>query len=91
MNKNEQKKFISKKMKELSNLLNKWNPIGVSVPEDEYDCFTGPILSLLQRNKSKRELIDFLNTHLKQHIGIDPEPLKPDEFAEKIMQWWKAE
>lgn len=86
------KKGIADEQKELKQLLNEWDPIGVlpfeGGPKDEYDCFSDPIISLLHKGKNKKEIIAFLNKHLKEHVGLDPKYSKPEEFADKIMHWW---
>lgn len=86
------KKFFYEK-KELIDLLNQWDPIGImslEAPKDEYDCFVNPILSILHKGKGKSELTNFLKKHLEDHMGLDSKDSKPDEFAEKIMSWWKS-
>ena len=92
MDKKQFKKAIAEEQKELICMLNEWDPIGIlpgeGGPLDEYDCFAGPILSLLHRGESKEKLITFLNEHLKNHIGLEPKFSKPTEFANKIMNWW---
>jgi len=39
--------------KELTQLLNEWDPIGIfpfeDEPKDEYDCFIPPIISILSK------------------------------------------
>lgn len=80
------------KQKELLALLNKWDPIGVHPEgqEDEYDCFVWPILSILQSGKGKNELVNFLNRHLEEHIGLEPRAHNSEEFADQIIHWWRS-
>lgn len=79
--------------KELVDLLNKWDPIGVEPskggPKDEYDCFVIPLLSMLEANKSKDDISGFLINHLEEHIGLNAKYHKPEKFAEKIVRWYK--
>ena len=37
-----------------------WDPIGVWTPEDEYDCYAGPIVSMLFRHVPTSEVADYL-------------------------------
>ena len=72
---------------ELRTMLNEWDPIG-GCPEDEYDCFIGPIIKILQKDQGKGELTNFLISHLEEHMGLQAKHHKPDEFAEKLLNWW---
>lgn len=81
---------------ELTVLLNEWDPIGASSfpggPEDEYDCFIEPILSLLNKGTDKEKLTNFLTKYLEEHMDI-PAKFHQDKdiFAEKVLKWWKSQ
>ncbi|MFH0888828.1 MAG: hypothetical protein V1871_06435 [Planctomycetota bacterium] len=89
MDKKYQKDFVLACRQELISLLNEWNPIGGNnIPEDEYECFIGPILNLLFDDKGKKDLIIFLTKHLNEHIGLNPKYSKPAQFTDKVIRWW---
>jgi hypothetical protein len=77
---------------ELNHLLNEWDPIGVlplkGGPKDEYQCLIGPLLSLLNKKVDKKEIVTFLNKQLTDHMGLDPQYSKPEEFIDKLLDWW---
>ncbi len=83
---------INLQRKELINLLNRWDPIGVypfeGGPQDEYECFVKPILSLLVNGKGKRDIIVFLKKHLEHHVGVTSASNDVNNFAEEILLWW---
>lgn len=76
--------------KELNNLLNKWDPIGVNPfkggPQGEYDCFVEPILKLLDQGKSQKSILAFLRKYLMGHIGVEPENVHPEKFSKEIVK-----
>ena len=69
--------------------LMEWDPIGCGVPYDEYDSYSGPIVSMLDHEKEKEEIVEYLRSICEEHIGISPHP---KERAEKIVDdlkiWW---
>lgn len=79
----------------LQRLLNEWDPIGVARelggPDDEYDCMLGPLLALLARGSTEREIGSFLRTELSSHFGLDPNNSKPEVFARRVLAWWSVE
>lgn len=87
------KKLIKIEEKELNQLLNEWDPIGIlpfeGWPDDEYDCFIFPILSILHKDEGREKLIYFLNEHLTEHIGLSLNKKYVDEFADRVIFWWK--
>ncbi len=86
------KQLITTEQNELNQLLNEWDPIGVAPseggPKDEYTCFADPIISLLHKGINKDNLVSFLNNHLAEHIGLDPNNTDTEKFAAKIVLWW---
>lgn len=38
---------------------------------DEYDCLVRPLLTLLERSASEREITMFLESELKDHFGVE--------------------
>jgi hypothetical protein len=79
---------------ELRQLLNSWDPIGVYDPEtdfppDEYDCLYGPLMGLLRKGADVAAVADFLSRDLSDHFGLDPRPSRPEEFAARLVQWFR--
>lgn len=78
----------------LRSVLNGWDPIGVyggpdgSADEDEYDCLRWPVVSLLHRGASRRELASYLESELDQHFGIGGEVSEDDAVLDRLLAWW---
>ncbi len=66
---------LRQKERELRNLLNEWDPIGVvpGGPFDEYDCML-PVLGKLYHGASEAEIGAYFEEQLKSHFGLDPKP-----------------
>jgi hypothetical protein len=59
-------------------LVNAWDPIGLiacGCPEDEYDCITNRLLSLLYQDASDPEIQHLLLQFIPEHFGV---PLNAD-------------
>ncbi len=53
--------------------VNEWDPIGLMAsgcPEDEYDCITQRLISLLHRFASDHEIQDWLQRFIPDHFGV---------------------
>lgn len=76
---------------ELRDLLNEWDPIGVSEapgwPSDEYDCLL-PILGWLRNGMTEADLARRIEAELVDHFGLDPAPSHPEEFAQRVFAWY---
>lgn len=87
-------KFQPKQEKELINLLNNWDPIGVypfkGGPKDEYEDFVNPIVSVLQKGTNKKELTIFLKQFLKEHVGLTTKVENIERFSDATLKWWWA-
>ncbi|MEV8005337.1 MULTISPECIES: hypothetical protein [unclassified Streptomyces] len=72
--------------KNLRQLLNEWDPIGVAdeVP-DEYDCMLAPLLGMLRRGADQAEIAAFLRTELVEHFGLTPSASEPEAVATRLM------
>lgn len=84
--------------RELRDLLNEWDPIGVfdpddehddSGPVDEYDCIRDPLISHLLRGDSRYEIAGFLRTELTDHFGLEPR-LVTTNVIDRIFDWWES-
>jgi hypothetical protein len=76
-------------------LLNHWDPIGIydpdlDVPPDEYDCLIAPVLTRLVRGDGVAEMSEFLWFELEDHFGLNPTNLGSDDFAAKLVAWYRA-
>lgn len=80
------------KYRELIDLLNEWDPLDVSNTgiKDEYECFIEPMLNSLQKNPNKYELVDIINKHLEDHVGLEAKHYDTEEFADQVLNWWKS-
>ena len=79
---------------ELRQLLNDWDPIGVydpatDFPPDEYDCLSAPLMGLLAEGADAASVTGFLEHELSGHFGLDPRPARPEEFAARLVQWFR--
>ena len=79
---------------ELRGLLYGWDPIGVSQepdwPGDEYDELIEPLHELLARGAHAGELAIFLERHVAEHIGLEPDADREERFAARLVEWWRA-
>jgi hypothetical protein len=80
---------------ELRQLLNEWDPIGVydrtaDFPPDEYDCLSAPLMGLLVEGADIASVADFLGRELSGHFGLDPRPSRPEEFAARLVEWFRG-
>jgi len=73
-------------------LMRWWNPIGVrGVPEarDEYDSYMGPIVSLLERGGSAKDLSRYLAEVETDYMGLDARKSVDLQAASKIHSWYR--
>lgn len=88
------KKLIKVEEKELNQILNEWDPIGIlpfeGWPDDEYDCFIFPILSIFHKNEGREKLEYFLNEHLTEHMGMSSDKNDIEQISDKILLWWNG-
>lgn len=61
-------------------LWNNWNPIGCSVPEDEYTTYAGQIVRMLMEGKPREEVVSYLCQAYEQVRGE-----KTDGFGERLV------
>jgi hypothetical protein len=80
----------------LRRLINEWDPIGVydpatDFPSDEYDCLHAPAMGMLSRGADTAAVAEFLEHELSHHFGLDPRPHRPEEFADRLVRWFRTE
>ncbi len=54
-------------------LVAEWDPLGLiarGAPRDEYDCMVRPLVSLLARNASEAEIVEWLQQWFPAHFGL---------------------
>src|SRR5680860_412904 len=80
-------RWARRAQRELRDLLNTWDPIGVDPgdggPDDEYDCIRDTLLSHLMRGDTKVEIGDYLRSELEGHFGLS-RPLVPRTVIDEI-------
>jgi hypothetical protein len=79
---------------ELRDLLQQWDPIGVAAepdwPGDEYDELIEPLRQRLAAGATAGELAIFLEQHVSEHIGLEPDVDREERFAARLVGWWQA-
>jgi hypothetical protein len=74
---------------QLRQLVSEWNPIGVAgLPDDEYDCLVGQLLSRLHTHASASDIEAFLGEEISGHFGIAV-PANTRMFAERVERWFQ--
>lgn len=76
--------------KEIYDKINKllweeWNPIGVSVPEDEYSGYVPSILRLKMQNADEQMIARKMLEHEKMNMGLEGNYKNCLEVAKKII------
>lgn len=82
--------------------VNLWDPLGFiagGAPNDEYNCITIHLISLLKQGKSQEEIYEFIIHELDHHFGMginsisneykDKFTKKHMEFANTLTEWYK--
>ena len=77
---------------ELRGLLNEWDPIGVMTepdwPATEYDDLVDPLRERLDGGATAGELEVFLEEHVRDHIGVDPDVDRESRLAARLVEWY---
>ncbi|MEU0001586.1 MULTISPECIES: hypothetical protein [Streptomyces] len=68
--------------KNLRQLFNEWDPIGVA---DEYERMLVPLLGRLRRGADQAETAALPRTGLVEHFGRIPSPSEPETVASCLM------
>lgn len=73
-------------------LAREWDPIGfgAELPNDEYECVTGPLATLLRRDAPADAVATTLSEHRTEHLGLDPDPTTDRHAAEESIRWYRA-
>ncbi|MFH0801872.1 MAG: HEAT repeat domain-containing protein [bacterium] len=73
--------FIKQKTREIQALVNLWDPANLlspETPEDEYDCMTHQLVSLLHKRADFDNLFKFILSNLEDHFGISRSGMTPE-------------
>jgi len=78
--------------RELRELLNEWDPIGVlrfdpDWPRDEYDPYLSPVFTAMRDGGGVLQVRQALEDALHR-MGLGPGGEREDLFAERIVRWW---
>lgn len=81
-------------MRELSLLLDEWDPIGVYDPPEEgpppgeYERLVGPVLTKLRAGESAGDIAVYLTWDVQTNIGLPSRPEADLAAAERIYAWF---
>jgi hypothetical protein len=92
MNDNDNKAKKLKAMQGVSvvqEILRRWNPIGQSVPADEYDGYAPHIVSMVTQGCSLDELCSYLG-EIRDDMGMGPLRSSDREVGDEILQVLRA-
>jgi hypothetical protein len=77
--------------RELREHLLRWDPIGVvhepDWPQDEYDVFIEPLAERLRQGTTEEELTVFLESAVREHLGLDPDREREARLARELVDW----
>jgi hypothetical protein len=85
-----------KRWKEVRDLWNQWDPIGVMGdphwPRDEYETYLGPTLRFLEEGASNQKIAEYLTYVVSEVLGLGKAGIKhsnPLLFATKLQEWYE--
>jgi hypothetical protein len=72
-------------------LLRDWDPIGVisARNQDEYDGYATTIVRSLDSGVSERELFQFMEKLVTEHMGISCDKRKTMRIAHELVTFWE--
>jgi hypothetical protein len=91
MTKKDLKRAAMKHQRQLQDLIDQWDPVGllrIGAPPDEYDCLAAPMLGRLAKSATASELSEWLTSYCKEHFGVPARG--PRGFAAKAFKWYRA-
>jgi hypothetical protein len=71
-------------------LHDEWNPIGCSVPSDEYSAYADTLRRLLYDGRNAEEIATFL-AGARQHMGLDSDVAADLDVAAQLVAWFQTE
>ena len=95
------KKKFNKLYTQLLPIINTWDPIGLvggGAPDDEYDCITVQLITLLEQGKSQNDIYEFIIHELDDHFSMGIDSIANDyrkqfikkhkEFSSDLIDWY---
>ncbi len=86
-----QRRGIRSEREQLLTLVNGWDPAGrlkQGGPRDEYDWIVDGLLNLLSRSAGDQEVVEFLESEIRQRFGETP--ANAHQFAVKAKTWFET-
>lgn len=73
--------------------LRKWDPIGVfdldpPWPDDEYDSYSGPIVTMLDAGAPKEKMVKYLEGVCVDHIGMPFDRMRTERILDELLAFW---
>jgi hypothetical protein len=88
------KSDLRSRTRELRDLVNSWDPIGVMAdpdwPRDEYDCLVSPLLRNLEAQASAESIAATLHAELTGHFGLDTSLEQCRAWARDAIGWYAS-
>ncbi|MCW2573202.1 MAG: hypothetical protein JWO88_3260, partial [Frankiales bacterium] len=90
-------RWVRNEVRELSRLLDEWDPIGVyDPPEDgpppgEYARLVGPLLTKLRTGGSAHDIAEYLSWDARTNMGLGGQPGADVQAAERIFAWFHSQ
>jgi hypothetical protein len=84
---------VADRAKELRDLLNEWDFIGVFDPvinTDEYDCMIPPLMKKLAAGAGTDDIARFLDGEVAGHFGMSVGLVETAPMAERLTAWWNG-
>jgi len=84
------RKQFAKEEAAIRKIINIWEPIGFTTPEDEYDCLVHHLLSILNSGGNQQEVAAKIEKEIKNHFGLSQFPKKEiTAIANKVWTCWQ--
>src|SRR5712691_1421507 len=89
-----EKEQSRERIRQLRELWNEWDPIGVingsAPPLDEYSGYVGKSMRFLEADDEKG-LVEYLRWAVLEHMGLSQAPdTSFEDFAKKMRQWFQS-
>lgn len=86
--------MVTDRAKELRDLLNEWDFIGVFDPvsnTDEYDCMIPPLMKKLAAGAGTHDIARFLNGKITGHFAMSAGAVEITPMAARLTAWWNGD
>lgn len=73
--------------------LRKWDPIGVfkidpAWPADEYDGYSGPLVTMLDAHTPKQKMVNYLERICVEHICVSFDRDHTEKILDELIEFW---